>query len=299
MTHHVVAVAVIAACRDFQPNSLLSMPTGALPPGPMPIPCANNQQAVIVTMTKYSSKKTARDPNAPKRSLSSYLLYQNAMRSTFKQQNPNMTFGELAKFTSANYAAMSPEEKALWVEKALADKERYHNELAMYTPPPGYDSKGDALDYSGKKNNKRRASKAARDKNAPKRNLSPYLLYQNAMRFTFKKLNPNFTFGELSKYTSQMYNAMTPEEKALWVQKAEDDKKRYELELNAYTPPPGYDAYGVQLATTIDGTEFSTSKKAKKRGSRAEVVHFAVPGVVDSSSYAMIPSSELQSHTHV
>jgi len=69
--------------------------------------------------------------------LSSYLLYQNAMRSTFKQQNPNMTFGELAKFTSASYAAMSPEEKALWVEKALADKERYHNELAMYTPPPG------------------------------------------------------------------------------------------------------------------------------------------------------------------
>ena len=132
LTHHVVAVAVIAACRDFQPNSLLSMPIGALPPGPMPIP-----SAVIVTMTKYSSKKTARDPNAPKRSLSCYLLYQNAMRSTFKQQNPNMTFGELAKFTSASYAAMSPEEKALWVEKALADKERYHNELAMYTPPPG------------------------------------------------------------------------------------------------------------------------------------------------------------------
>ena len=104
------------------------------------------------------------------------------------------------------------------------------------------------------------------------------------MRFTFKKLNPNFTFGELSKYTSQMYNAMTPEEKAFWVQKAEDDKKRYEEELNAYIPPPGYDAYGVKLATTIDGTEFSTSKKAKKKGSRAVVVQF--PTISKSSEKA-------------
>lgn len=36
------------------------------------------------------SKKAARDPNAPKRNQSAYLLYQNAMRETFKLQNPGM-----------------------------------------------------------------------------------------------------------------------------------------------------------------------------------------------------------------
>jgi hypothetical protein len=42
-------------------------------------------------------------------------------------------------------------------------------------------------------------SKAKRDTGAPKRNLSAYLLYQNAMRDQFKALNPGMTFGQLSK----------------------------------------------------------------------------------------------------
>ena len=33
-----------------------------------------------------SSRKPPRDPGAPKRNMSAYLLYQNAMRDTFKQQ---------------------------------------------------------------------------------------------------------------------------------------------------------------------------------------------------------------------
>ena len=41
--------------------------------------------------------KTKRDPTAPKRNTSTYLLYQNAMRDQFKAINPGMTFGQLAK----------------------------------------------------------------------------------------------------------------------------------------------------------------------------------------------------------
>ena len=41
--------------------------------------------------------KRERDPNAPKRAMSAYLLYQNAMRDQFRRENPGMTFGQLAK----------------------------------------------------------------------------------------------------------------------------------------------------------------------------------------------------------
>lgn len=44
-----------------------------------------------------SSKKKARDPIAPKRNQSAYLLYQNAMRETFRLQNPGMTFGQVRR----------------------------------------------------------------------------------------------------------------------------------------------------------------------------------------------------------
>ena len=41
------------------------------------------------------TKRTNRDPNAPKRNMSAYLLYQNAMRDEFKSRNPDMSFGQV------------------------------------------------------------------------------------------------------------------------------------------------------------------------------------------------------------
>jgi len=188
--------------------------------------------------------KKARDPGAPKRNMSAYLLYQNGMRETFKTQNPGMTFGQLAKYTSAMYAELSSEEKEAWVARAEADKARYLQELASYLPPPGFDAKGDAvLTFAGRPAG-RRGGKPVRDPNAPKRNMSAYLLYQNAMRNQFRRENPGMTFGQLAKYTSAMYKCMTPQEKELWNQRASQDKDRYNAEMAAYAPPPGHDARG-------------------------------------------------------
>ena len=152
------------------------------------------------------ANKVKRDPNAPKRNLSAYLLYQNAMRDQFRALNPGMTFGQLSKYTSAMYAEMPPTEKEAWVGRAEEDKVRYLNELASYNPPPGYDEKGDAIvptPVPGTTTQRSsRGGKAERDVNAPKRNMSAYLLYQNAMRNQFKRENPAMTFGQLAKYTS-------------------------------------------------------------------------------------------------
>ena len=142
--------------------------------------------------------KVPRDPNAPKRNLSAYLLYQNAMRDTFKAQYPNMSFGELSKHTSSMYAQLTAEDKHSWQARAEADKARYLNELSNYTPPPGYDASGTFI----LRTQFNQSKKKERDPNAPKRNLSAYLLYQNAMREQFKRDNPGMTFGQLSKYTS-------------------------------------------------------------------------------------------------
>jgi len=35
-------------------------------------------------------KTVKRDPNAPKRNQTAYILYQNAMRETFKSENPDL-----------------------------------------------------------------------------------------------------------------------------------------------------------------------------------------------------------------
>jgi len=204
--------------------------------------------------------KPPRDPNAPKRNMSAYLLYQNAMRDQFKAQNPGMTFGQLSKYTSVMYAQMSPVEKEACNARAEADKARYLHELSIYVPKTGFDSKGDAImpppvDFD--KKGKRR--KPDRDVNAPKRNVPAYLLYQNAMRNQFKAENPGMTFGQLSKYTSHMYKALTPEEKGVWEQKSLKDKARYQIEMSQYVPPPGHDAKGNIIVSAL------TEKKRRRK----------------------------------
>jgi len=211
--------------------------------------------------------KKARDPNAPKRNMSTYLLYQNAMREQFKALNPGMTFGQLAKYTSAMYAEMAPAEKEAWIARADADKARYLHELGSYVPPPGYDAKGDAIMAAvavgpnglAVPMNTTTKGKVGKDTNAPKRNVSAYLIYQNAMRNQFKQENPGMTFGQLAKYTSHMYKNLTVEEKAAWDERAKQDKDRYVGQMAQYVPPPGHDAKGYLLQ----------EHQPKKRGKRA------------------------------
>ena len=224
---------------------------------------------VMAAMSSSShSKRSAKDPCAPKRNLSAYLLYQNAMRDQFKAQNPGMTFGQLSKFTSAMYAEMSPQEKAEWRARAEADKARYLADLAIYVPPPGYDAKGDAIDHTGKKvTRKNKRSKTERDPNAPKRNMSAYLLYQNAMRDQFKRDNPGMTFGQLSKYTSHMYKNMTVEERAEWDNRAVMDKRRFGEQMAQYQPPPGYDEKGllILISTNDNGGGVALPKQQQQQ----------------------------------
>mmetsp|Transcript_23169 Transcript_23169/g.50171 ORF Transcript_23169/g.50171 Transcript_23169/m.50171 type:complete len:359 (+) Transcript_23169:527-1603(+) len=216
-----------------------------------------------------SSKKT-RDPNAPKRNQSAYLLYQNAMRDTFKLQNPGMTFGQLAKYTSAMYAEMPPDEKEAWAQRAEADKTRYLHELSQYVPPPGYDVKGDAIAGTPTVRSFK-GGKATRDPSAPKKNMSAYLMYQNTMRESFRTENPGMTFGQLAKFTSAMYKSLTPEEKGRWEEAALQDKARYETEMSNYVPPPGFDPTGqlVDSNAIAGGRKYSKKHKDPNAPKRA------------------------------
>jgi hypothetical protein len=88
---------------------------------------------------------------------------------------------------------------------------------------------------SGKKP---RASKKAKDPNAPKKPLSAYMFFATENRPAIKAENPSFTFGELAKAVSDKWNAMSDEDKKPYTDKATADKARYAKEKAAYTPAP-------------------------------------------------------------
>lgn len=77
-------------------------------------------------------KKAKKDPNAPKRNMSAYFLYSIAARPQVKADNPNASFGDIARIISAQFKNLSEKERRMWDEKAVADKERYDREQEDY-----------------------------------------------------------------------------------------------------------------------------------------------------------------------
>lgn len=77
-------------------------------------------------------KKQKKDPSAPKRNMSAYFLYSIHARPIVKEENPDATFGEIARIISAKFKALTATERAEWDEKAVSDKERYSAEMEDY-----------------------------------------------------------------------------------------------------------------------------------------------------------------------
>mmetsp|Transcript_54221 Transcript_54221/g.131548 ORF Transcript_54221/g.131548 Transcript_54221/m.131548 type:complete len:203 (+) Transcript_54221:106-714(+) len=77
-------------------------------------------------------KKQKRDPNAPKRNMSAYFLYSVHIRPSIKANNPEASFGDIARMISAQFKQLSPNERAVWDAKADADKQRYLAEKEAY-----------------------------------------------------------------------------------------------------------------------------------------------------------------------
>lgn len=78
---------------------------------------------------KGSKKK---DPNAPKRAMTSFFFFSNEMRSKIKKENPSMSFGELGKKIGELFRQLSPEEKEKYEQMARDDKARFKKEMASY-----------------------------------------------------------------------------------------------------------------------------------------------------------------------
>lgn len=214
-------------------------------------------------------KKPKRDPAAPKRNLSPYLLYQNAMRDEFKAQKPEMSFGELSKYTSKQYGKLTKEGKDLWKQKAENDRQRFLKEMEVYVPAEGYDSRGDIIKSPEELAveakivpypKKTSRTKSQRDPRAPKRNASAFIIFQSAMRDKFKTENPDLSFGELAQYTSKKFKALEEKERALWEDRAKQDKERYRREMESYVPNQGYDHTGKLISNKTSGKKSSSAK---------------------------------------
>ena len=77
-------------------------------------------------------KKKAKDPNAPKRPLSSYMIFAGETRASVVAENPGFSIGEVGKALGAKWKAFSAEEKAPFEAKARDAKAKYEEAMKAY-----------------------------------------------------------------------------------------------------------------------------------------------------------------------
>ncbi|KAL1939659.1 hypothetical protein VTO73DRAFT_9692 [Trametes versicolor] len=76
--------------------------------------------------------KKIKDPNAPKRPASSYILFQNDVRSELRKKNPEMRNNELLSHIAKLWSEMPQEQKEAYEARNRSEKDRWLAEKAVY-----------------------------------------------------------------------------------------------------------------------------------------------------------------------
>ena len=79
-----------------------------------------------------AAKKKEKDPNEPKRPLSTYMIFSAEMRAKVKEENPDFSITDVAKELGVRWKSIADDEKVKYEELAKKDKERYEKEMEEY-----------------------------------------------------------------------------------------------------------------------------------------------------------------------
>ena len=100
----------------------------------------DNKKSVYITVVEFelpesvgSKAKKVKDPNAPKKGISAFMLFSNEHRNKVKTENPSLSFGEIGRKVGEAWKALTDKQKQPYIKKAEQDKKRYESEMASYT----------------------------------------------------------------------------------------------------------------------------------------------------------------------
>lgn len=78
-------------------------------------------------------KKKKKDPNAPKKGMSAFMIFSNEQRNKIKTENPDSSFGEIGRKVGEAWKGLNDKQKQVYVKKSEEDKKRYESEMDTYT----------------------------------------------------------------------------------------------------------------------------------------------------------------------
>lgn len=215
------------------------------------------EEIVEIEHNFEKNSKKPQDQNAPKRPMSAYFLWANNKRGDLMKESPNVGVAELGKKLGSLWAKVSGSEKEIFEAKAKKQKEAYEKKIEKYRKTADYKTHQKNL-YAFRIHQTKKPF--PRDPNAPKRNLSAYMIYLNSVRENVVKENPGMSSVEIMKEQSMMWKALNDEERMPFKKKAEAEKAKYSKRLERYMKTAEY----IKWAAERDDYKSAMVEKRRK-----------------------------------
>lgn len=108
-----------------------------------------------------------------------------------------------------------------------------------------------------------------KDPNAPKRNLSSYMLYSQAVRPETVSKRPELKAVDIAKLIGEKWNALTDKEKQPFVKQAEKEKARFDKENSSYKATLGEDHDSTPTKRKADEPKKKSEDEPSKKKSKS------------------------------
>ena len=210
--------------------------------------------------------KRRKDPNAPKKWKTGYILFCVDQRDKLKAENESLSATEITSRLGALWKNLTEKDKAKYEVLSNKDKVRYENDMSSYNPPE-----------SANGEEKGRRSRVKGERTGPKRPLSSYMYFCQDQRDTIKTANPTMNGKEITSELGRVWKSLSDEAKIPHEAKAATDKLRFESEK-------------AQLAggksETKSKSKAKESKAQESKASKASKVEAVAPTKTTKSSKA-------------
>lgn len=163
--------------------------------------------------------KRRKDPNAPKKWKTGYILFCVDQRDKLKSENESLSATEITSRLGAQWKSLSEKDKAKYEALSKKDKARYENDMSSYNPPES---------VAGEE--KGRRSRVKGERTGPKRPLSSYMYFCQEQRDSIKTANPSMNGKEITSELGRVWKSLSEEAKIPFEAKAATDKLRFETE---------------------------------------------------------------------
>ena len=185
-----------------------------------------NIDKVISTKKGVKNKK---DPSAPKKPRSAFLLWSIDERAKLKEQEEfcKLSFTDASKQLGIRWNDLNPEAKKVYEERNKIEKIEYMQNMENYKPSEQF------LAFSAKSTLK---LKKIKDEKAPKKPASAFIRWSSVQREVLKDELGHLSVTEKSKELGRRWGVLSAEQKQIYQDKYDQEKMEYDIKMKEYKP---------------------------------------------------------------